>query len=398
MLQLMKKPFNKKQNKLSFVITSLTMLISLGLFSQNNHPATQDSLSIFSNTLFNIFLGIITLLLIIIIVLASVLKNVAEATKDKYMNNKTMSIIAITSCLLLINSNSSYAQQGIADSTYMGLSTGTFYLMISIVLFELIIIAVLLNSIQLFIKKEQIKVAKVQTKEEPSIFEKLNASVAVEEEASIMMDHDYDGIKELDNNLPPWWKYGFYFTILFGFVYLVHYHITRTGDLQTAEYNKSIIAANIAKEEYQKKAANSVNENTVTLLTDATQLEKGQTIFKEICSTCHGANGEGNQIGPNLTDDYWLHGGSIKDIFSSIKYGWPNKGMISWQAQYSPSQIQQISSYIKSLRGTNPANAKEKQGELYIEETNTKIKSDSIAIDSANTSTIKVDTTAITNK
>ncbi|HSC37770.1 MAG TPA: c-type cytochrome, partial [Chitinophagaceae bacterium] len=98
----------------------------------------------------------------------------------------------------------------------------------------------------------------------------------------------------------------------------------------------------------------------------AQMLEGGKTVFLQNCSPCHGKSGEG-VVGPNLTDDYWLHGGGVKDIFKTIKYGWPEKGMKSWKDDLSPTQIAQLSSFIKSLRGTHPPNGKEQQGELYQE-------------------------------
>jgi cytochrome c oxidase cbb3-type subunit 3 len=208
------------------------------------------------------------------------------------------------------------------------------------------------------------------------------------------MDHDYDGIKELDNNLPPWWKYGFYATIVWGFIYLVHFHVTSTGDLQAAEYKKSMEEAHEAKEAYQKMSANNVTESNVKMITDKHELNEAAIAFKELCSACHGNLGEGG-IGPNLTDNYWIHGGSIKDVFISIKYGWPEKGMKSWQAELSPLKINEIASYIKTIAGSNPPNAKEKQGELYVEQNATIVTNDSLAIsDSASVLLPKTDSIA----
>jgi cytochrome c oxidase cbb3-type subunit 3 len=242
-------------------------------------------------------------------------------------------------------------------------------MLIAIIAFEILIIFILVNSIQLMVKPEGEEITSTNAiKQEPSLIEKFNASVPLEKEADVLMDHDYDGIKELDNDLPPWWKYGFYLTIVFSFVYLIHYHVTATGDLQTAEYNKSVEAAKIAKEEFAKLSANNIDEVSVVMIEDKSKLTEAENIFKSTCSPCHGSLGEGNQIGPNLTDEYWIHGGSIKDVFKTIKYGYPDKGMQSWQTQFSPSEIQLLASFIKSLKGTNPPNAKEKQGDLYVEE------------------------------
>jgi cytochrome c oxidase cbb3-type subunit 3 len=110
-----------------------------------------------------------------------------------------------------------------------------------------------------------------------------------------------------------------------------------------------------------------VDENTVTLLTDATALAEGKKLYGASCSPCHGADGQG-VVGPNLTDDYWLHKGGIKDVFKTIKYGVQEKGMKAWKDDFSPVQLAEISSYIKSLQGTKPAGAKEPQGDLFTED------------------------------
>ncbi len=196
------------------------------------------------------------------------------------------------------------------------------------------------------------------TKQAPLI--NFTKAVPIEHESAIMFEHEYDGIRELDNQLPPWWVYMFYATIVFSFVYMWYYHINQDGHVQDNEYQQEIVDAEILMKQMSEK----VNENTATLLTDAARISKGAEIYQQNCKACHGALGEGT-VGPNLTDDYWLHGSDIKQIFKTIKYGVPQKGMISWQAQLSPSQIQEVSSYITTLRGTNPPNAKDPQGEKF---------------------------------
>ncbi|MBN8696562.1 MAG: c-type cytochrome [Bacteroidetes bacterium] len=364
--------FKKLAPGSKYLLTMLSMFFGLSVYAQNAATkAEEDTFAAFSNPLFIGLFSIIVLLMIVISVLAGVLKNVAYATKEK--NNNGKKILSIVALIALMSSAKSVMAQeatsAVAVSGYMGLSSGLFYSLLAVIAFEILIIFVLVNSIQLMVKPEieEMIAAKVIAAE-PSLLEKLNASVSLEKEADILMDHNYDGIKELDNDLPPWWKYGFYVTIIFAFIYLVHYHVTATGDLQATEYNKSIEAAKIAKEEYAKLSANNVDETSVTMLEDKAKIAEGENIFKSTCAPCHGSLGEGNQIGPNLTDDYWLHGGSIKDIFKTIKYGYPDKGMQSWQAQYSPAEIQMLASYVKSIRGTNPPNGKEKQGDLYVEE------------------------------
>lgn len=198
----------------------------------------------------------------------------------------------------------------------------------------------------------------------------LTDAVPVEKEADVEMDHEYDGIRELDNNLPPWWLYGFYFSIAFGVVYIVNYHISGSSPLQLEEYHAEMEAAEEAKAEFVATQENVVDESNVELLTDASALTSGAKTFKLYCAPCHAEHGGSapNGVGPNLTDEYWIHGGSTTDIFKTIKYGVPEKGMVSWQAQLNPTQIQEVTSFIKSIAGTNPENAKDPQGDLYQEE------------------------------
>lgn len=188
----------------------------------------------------------------------------------------------------------------------------------------------------------------------------LTDAVPIEEEADILMSHEYDGIRELDNNLPPWWVYGFYATILFAVIYLFNFHIIKTGDLQAAEYEKSMTEANAEVQEYLEKMAMNVDENNVTLLTEDKDLNTGKVIFDANCVICHNPKGEGNQIGPNLTDANWIYGYDIKDVFTSIKYGRP-AGMPEHNSKLNPVQLQQVGSYILSLP---PAAGREPQGEL----------------------------------
>lgn len=201
----------------------------------------------------------------------------------------------------------------------------------------------------------------------PKLFDSINASVAVEKEHDILLHHNYDGIRELDNNLPPWWKYSFYISIVWAVVYLSYYHVMG-GPGMIDEYNKAVAEAQVAQEEYARLNKSKVDENNV-MMADAAGILEGADLFKTNCAACHGNAGEGNAVGPNLTDDYWLHGGSLNHIFKSIKYGWSAKGMKAWETDLSASQIRNVASYIRSLRGTNPPNAKEPQGDLYNEET-----------------------------
>lgn len=203
-----------------------------------------------------------------------------------------------------------------------------------------------------------------------SIFSKfrqyITRSTPIEKEDEIMLDHDYDGIKELDNRIPPWFSWLFYASIIFAVYYMIHFHVLGTGPLQADEYEAEIQLAELKRAELIRSGA-FINEETVTLLTDAADLQSGKSIYDANCVACHGQYGEG-LVGPNLTDDYWIHGGGIKNIFTVVKYGVPAKGMIAWQTQLNPNQMQQVSSYIVSLHGTNPANPKAPEGEKWMEE------------------------------
>ena len=194
----------------------------------------------------------------------------------------------------------------------------------------------------------------------------VNDIVPIEEEDSITLDHNYDGIRELDNNLPPWWTIGFYISIAFSFIYLWIYHVNSDWSSEQ-EYQDEIAAAEVQKAQFLEKMAALVDESNVVALTAATDLGEGEKIYQQLCAVCHANDGGGN-IGPNLTDAYWLHGGSIQDIFKTIKYGIPEKGMISWQEQLNPQDMQRVASYIQTLVGTTPATPKEPQGELYSPE------------------------------
>ncbi len=188
--------------------------------------------------------------------------------------------------------------------------------------------------------------------------------IPMDRESDIMLEHDFDGIHELDNKLPPWWLYLFFLTIIWAGVYFYMFQFSSKAVSQEEEYYAAMQVAKEAKRKYAASQANAVDEYTVVALTDDVSLELGQKAFDLNCATCHGFKGEGI-VGPNLTDAYWLHGGATKDIFKTIKYGVPEKGMIAWKAQLSPSAIQNITSYIESIQGTDPENAKEKEGILY---------------------------------
>ncbi len=202
------------------------------------------------------------------------------------------------------------------------------------------------------------------------IYQQLDGGIPLEKETDILLNHNYDGIQELDNNLPPWWVGMFYATIAFAPLYIGIYHFSDLGKLQIEEYEQEVIEAERAIAVYNatqkaEKMANLSADN-VTQLTATDRLAAGQANFKSYCAACHGMLGEGiENLGQNLTDKYWIHGGSINDIFRTISEGVPGKPMVAWKEAISAEEIQELASYIMSLEGTNPPNARPAEGELY---------------------------------
>jgi cytochrome c oxidase cbb3-type subunit 3 len=201
--------------------------------------------------------------------------------------------------------------------------------------------------------------------EKKTIWTKILSLRPLAEEKELVMEHEFDGIAELDNPTPAWFMVLFYGTIIFAIIYLFNYHVIGWGKLQEEEYTIELQQAEEARIALLQKpgagGANKINENNVEQSTDKAVLQAGGALFKNVCSPCHGEHGEG-AVGPNLTDEYWLHGGKVKDIFKTIKHGVPEKGMVAWEKSMNGKQISDIASYILSLKGSNPAGAKAPQG------------------------------------
>ena len=195
----------------------------------------------------------------------------------------------------------------------------------------------------------------------PGIWTKLLGLKPLSEEKDIMMEHQFDGISELDNPTPAWFMWLFYSTIAFAFVYMVYYHVLDYGPMQEEEYEIEMASAKADREVFLASSANNIDESSVKENLDSGTLEAGKSLYAANCIACHGDKGQGT-VGPNLTDPYWIHGGTVGSIFKTIKYGVPEKGMISWEKTLSPKQISDVSNYIISLKGTNPPNGKAPQG------------------------------------
>ena len=254
--------------------------------------------------------------------------------------------------------------------------TTKFYLVIGFVfvvsvlaLFTLIYLLKVINALAESVARDKAIKLGLSYTPAPSFFEtfwnKINGFVPKEKEATLVMDHNYDGITELDNHLPPWWKWLFYVTILWGAVYLMAYHVFNSFPLSIGEYDHEVAYAN---EQLQKAKVNNpgpkIDAATVEVTTDATQLANGKSTFLNTCSSCHRKDG-GGDIGPNLTDEYWKHGGDVKNLFSVITNGVPGTNMVAWGGVMSPEAIRNVASYVLTLQGSNPANPKKPEGELY---------------------------------
>ena len=197
------------------------------------------------------------------------------------------------------------------------------------------------------------------------ILQSWTRSKGIESEEEIILDHNYDGIKELDNTLPPWWVYLFYASIVFAVVYLVRFEVL-DGDNQIVEYEKAVAEAKVNLRKYKSTATDLITAESVTLLTDAKDLGRGKAIFKLNCASCHIADG-GGSIGPNLTDEFWILGGGIKNVFTTISNGGRDgKGMIAWNKTLKAADIAKVGSYVLSLQGSTPANPKAPQGEKWV--------------------------------
>jgi cytochrome c oxidase cbb3-type subunit III len=353
---------------------------ALSLCNSYVFGAEQGAEPAYTNPVFLVMLMAILVLFLVIIGLAATIRNLAEAARQKIQKERTSGIVPVIISGLLLAAGNGFAQDAsVADASASpswmppasigGLDSWVFLAMLLTIIVEALMIYGLLRSIrQLLIglgyKSDSAEVTPLINWK--WLDKKLTDAVPLEQEGKVMTDHEYDGIRELDNNLPPWWKYGFYFTIVFGIIYLINFHVTRSSPSQLQEYQTEMAEAEASKSSRLKTAAASVDENSVTALTDPALIASGLEIYKGNCASCHGQNGEGG-VGPNLTDEFWINGGGIKNIFKVIKYGVPAKGMISWQQSLKPEAIQKVASYLLTLEGTNPANGKEPQGEVWKE-------------------------------
>ena len=344
-----------------FFSSILLMLITLGVYAQDANETLQEP-GIFDNSTDLVLLGLAVFLLFPIYILIKVF--VFGANYKLKNSRKTLLILALFS-IWGVGSAQASAFSGFTNITWT---------LFGIVLTEIVLIAILVTNAMKILNDFLAKKSAVESSESKqqvgtiaSWWQKINKFRPIEEESEIELDHVYDGIKELDNVTPPWFTFGFIASIVVAIVYFWVYHVSKSLPNQLQEYETEMRIAEEAHAKYLEKQGGMVDETNVTLLTDNASIQNGAKIYATNCAVCHRADG-GGSIGPNLADEYWLHGGDVKDIFKTIKYGVLDKGMVAWQDDLSPKQIQETVAFIHSLQGTNPTGAKAAEGELHIEE------------------------------
>lgn len=392
--------------KKKLLLLAVILPIALGAAAQNAAQVAPKEEG--SNLLATLLIVISIVLAFIIWGMGQALIGISKLALDKHKKSGTALSVLLLLCLSLL-SQPGFAQDAAATTAqaapnYGGLSAHNFYVFVAVIAIEVAAILFLAFSIRR-VYQELLPESAAGTVKQSALSEWwsnldkkfFTKAVSVEKEADVMLDHDYDGIKELDNALPPWWKYGFYFTIGVAFIYMFMFHVSGAGKNPTQEYLAEMEKAKIEKEAYEANNKDKIDESKVPMA-DASGIANGQKIFDANCVACHLKGGAGS-VGPNLTDDYWLHKGSLNDIYQSIKHGYPDKGMQSWEKNFSPKEISQLASYIKSLRGTNPAGAKAAQGDFFSEEgAAATTKSDSTAVPKADSLKVVAPATAKTTK
>lgn len=289
-----------------------------------------------------------------------------------------------TVLFILVSVSNSHAQEATTKSFFddpvnhpMGplyLVTGLLFVTLVLVIVVAVYMLRILNAFVEQAERERARKSGVQYVPQVSwltkMWDELNASVPVDKEKDIDLGHDFDGIRELDNHLPPWWTGILYGSMIWAVVYMIVYHFTGSLPLSEAEYENELAAAAEQVRAYRAtQPVADIDENNLAYSADAAILENGKNVFKSNnCQQCHRTDAGGNAIGPNLTDVYWIHGGSIKNIFQTIKTGVVEKGMPAWGKVMSPTDVRDVAFYVMSLQGTNPADPKKPQGNPYTPE------------------------------
>jgi len=313
--------------KLRNRLTGMLMLLSLGLFAKEIDPSNQmDSM---------IYFAFITIIIIIVLVIFG---NYRYQKNSKKTNNlhHSITIALLESIVLLL-----LILYLIID---MGWGVISIWAVFSFLLLQTLYSG--WSSTRGVIKHEK-----------PTITADINQkNIQDIESEDVLLDHDYDGIKELDNDLPLWWLYGFYCCIAFALFYLFDYHIINNSPLQAQEY---VIEIQQTNDEIKL----NVKQVEIVQLVDEQSISNGAQIYANNCIACHLVDG-GGSVGPNLTDDYWIHGGDFDAVVKVINDGVLDKGMVAWKTVLNPTQVNEVASYLFTLPRVD---GKDPQGEPYIE-------------------------------
>ena len=362
-------------------ILASTLLLVASVMAQATAAAPAVAPTSATADLNSWLLGIAILQAVLILAFSSILSTLSGPGPhwSKFFNSTGTRTLVLLPLLLLVGGTAQAQAYPGPDHAISELSL--FWLL---VMLNALLLFVLLFQIKLIHRLTRLVVAPSTAQHEPvkakvkraswwaRLGQSLTRQVPVEQEQDIVMDHEYDGIRELDNSLPPWWVWLFYGTIVWAVVYIVNVHVIKIWPNQDTEYRLEMAQAKSDVDAYLATLTDLVDENTVERHNDPSMIATGKTIYMDNCTPCHGKSMEGVEgLGPNLTDAYWKHGGGIKNIFKVIKYGVPDKGMISWKSQLKPSEIASLSEFILSLEGSNPPNAKAPEGELWKEEGST---------------------------
>ena len=292
----------------------------------------------------------------------------SDVFKNKFKKTGKIKAILALVALSTVPHYSGAVPNEIPKETFFEFTNMQVWIMVGVDLLLLGIAMYMKNLLYDFFRmngEEPVKVLFFRKRQRRAFREIFNNAAPITSESDILMDHEYDGIRELDNKLPPWWLYMFYITIVFSVIYLFHYHILRTGDLQIESYQKEMVHAEMEAQAYREKMALNVDEHSVTMLNEESSIAEGKALFINKCQVCHGDKGQGG-TGANLTDNYWIYGNTINDVFRTIKNG-GNNGMQSWEKDFNPVEIQKISSFIMTLTEevTPDMGGKFPEGEFY---------------------------------
>ena len=367
---------NMRIDRTSFTRSLAILLTTMAVFpamaqEAATRPATHWIVA--DNTLIYAMLVLAVVQVIFIVAMAGIMRTMSgPGAWAKWLAGKGGKAAVLVPVLMLVSHHAD-AQAHVADQGTIS-NYGLFWMLAVINAFLFIIMLVQMNILRGLTKAitgTDVTKEVVRETNGPSwvdeLLKRLTKQVEVEKEKDIIMHHEYDGIRELDNVLPPWWLWLFYFTIGWGVVYLFNIYVINVQPDQTTEYEQEMEQAKADVAAYMATLKTSVDETNVAVTDDAGVLANGKAIFTQYCTPCHGADACGSEtsVGPNLTDAYWLHGGDVKDIFKTVKYGVPEKGMISWKSQIKPVEIAAVVNYVISLKGTGGPTQKAPQGELW---------------------------------